>query len=272
MAVNIESVNTVKQLRCDVQIVVKDIANELNIKECEVICKKQDFSGDNFLGEIVRVKLIPKNNNNYLKPINLILKIAPQSVAMRVGVPITSFYKIEILFYTNIVPIIEKIQVDYKLPLNECIFFPTLYKGILEEFKEFMVMRDLSHDGYILRDKRVQLDYDHMAMIFQNLARLHAFSFFLKEKDPELFKKCTQHVPKTMNLGDAFGKMIVMMPGKVHPLILDQTNRSKLKSFGDAVVQNINNYLDASLSEPYNVICHGDVWNNNVLFKYQVIF
>jgi len=147
--------------------------------------------------------------------------------------------------------------------------FPILYKGILEEFKELVAMRDLSDDGYVLRDKKVPLDYEHITMIIKNLARLHAVSFFLREKDPELFKRCSEHVPKTLNYGDTFEKIIIMMPEKVQSRIVDQTNKSKLKSFGGAVVQNIHNYMNASLTDPYNVICHGDLWNNNILFKYE---
>lgn len=28
--------------------------------------------------------------------------------------------------------------------------------------------------------------------------------------------------------------------------------------------------VDGKLSEPYSVVCHGDCWNNNLLFKYDV--
>lgn len=272
MSTSNESFKSVEELRSDVQIVVKDIADELNITDYEIDFQKQEFTGDNFLGEIVRVKINSINYNNPFKPINLILKLAPQSSVTRNGLPIISFYENEILFYTNIVPIIEKLQEEQDVPINDSISFPKFYRGILEEFKELMVLTDLSPEGYILRDKKLPLDYEHLTMIIQNLARLHAASFFLKEKDPEVFKKCSQHLPKTMNYGENFAKMIVIMAEKVLPLITDQTNKSKFKFFVDGVAQNVHNYLDASLTEPYNVICHGDAWNNNMLFQYEVIF
>lgn len=266
------TVNTVEQLRSDVQIVIKDIVDELKITDYTIDFEKQDFTGDNYLGDIIRVKINPKNINKAFKPINLILKLAPQSTVSRDAFPIISFYENEISFYTNIVPIIEKLQDEQELPINERILFPKFYTGILEEFKELMAMRDLSPDGYILRDKKIPLDHEHLTVIVQNLARLHAASFFMKEKDPELFKRCSQDLPKTMNYGENFAKMIVIMAEKVHPLITNQNNKTKFKSFVDSVGQNVHNYLDSSLSEPYNVICHGDAWNNNMLFKYEVFF
>jgi hypothetical protein len=32
----------------------------------------------------------------------------------------------------------------------------------------------------------------------------------------------------------------------------------------------IGENIDGAAAEPYSVICHGDCWNNNIMYRYEV--
>lgn len=43
-------------------------------------------------------------------------------------------------------------------------------------------------------------------------------------------------------------------------------------TFQGDVMDMMLSLIDGKLSEPYAVVCHGDCWNNNLLFKYDVSY
>lgn len=45
--------------------------------------------------------------------------------------------------------------------------------------------------------------------------------------------------------------------------------RDKILSFKDCLWQQVKSVLNGELSEPYSVICHGDIWINNVMYNYH---
>lgn len=91
----------------------------------------------------------------------------------------------------------------------------------------------------------------------------------IQDQDPERF--------------EAFKNMLdIFTERKDDKVVVDYMNslvdraKATLNSDTDADVINkfamnmIVTMVDGKLSEPYSVICHGDCWNNNLLFKYDV--
>lgn len=253
----------------DIKHLIDQIASEVQFKDYQIVFKEQDFTGDNYCGEIIRVQIKPVNNDE--KGLNLIVKKAPTGGTSRSTMPIHDVYVAEMFAYTDIIPAFYRLNDEFKVPSEERFLTANFYKGLNEEFKEIIILKDLSDDGFIMSNKRTPLDYDHAALVLQNMARIHAGSFVMREKYPKQFSKLTDHIPKEANFGEQMMSMLENIARTYLHRIECPKNKSKLDSFLGKTKERFYEKLDSSLSEPYNVICHGDSWNNNMLFKYNKV-
>lgn len=117
---------------------------------------------------------------------------------------------------------------------------------------------------------------EHAKLVLQTLGKFHACSFALRDKCPEKFKEFIETIPKIYHIEDLTGLKEYFETFK--PLMYGVFKESekdilqKLKNVYDkSVFDGAAVYYDGKTAEPYSVICHGDCWINNTLFKFDKV-
>ncbi|XP_042874594.1 uncharacterized protein LOC122254789 [Penaeus japonicus] len=150
--------------------------------------------------------------------------------------------------------------------------FPAYYYSYLELGKELFFLEDLRQRGYKMFDRRKGLDVAHASLVLKELAKLHAASLLLQKKNPEYFKGTHLH----MDWANAFNDAVdvgMMFGGYLDNAV---TMLENIGGYGgvikwiQSIKPNIREIFEKEL-EPskYHVLCHGDPWNNNLLFRYN---
>lgn len=170
------------------------------------------------------------------------------------------FIEKEFMLYSHFFPTADDLIGNLGICPN---YFPSKLESVL-------VLEDLRMEGYAMRDKYRQLDFEHSLMVMKTLATFHAVSVAVHKKDPSL----------VLSIGEAY-----VFKG------FDNTGfsfmKDKLLHFGNAVenwkgferfgnkIRRIYETCNERLHEVvnnrrgFNVLNHGDLWTNNILFKYD---
>lgn len=167
-------------------------------------------------------------------------------------------------------------QKENNMPLFSSI--PRCYLTILTDHQEALVLQNIKSLGFKLYDRKTVMTLDHMKLVLKTLGQWHALSFILNHKQPEKFAELTSnlrcpaieifvnsHVGKWMNVAQ---EHLLYVLKKSDELELLKKYREKTKNqLATDIVKDI-----LFTEEKQAVVTHGDCWNNNLMFKYQVNF
>jgi hypothetical protein len=67
--------------------------------------------------------------------------------------------------------------------------FEPLYPKCIYACKTFLVLEDLSAEGFRMGERREGLDLDHCLMVMRSLGKFHAASVILQQQDPDSMKE-----------------------------------------------------------------------------------
>ncbi|XP_064121428.1 uncharacterized protein LOC135225829 isoform X2 [Macrobrachium nipponense] len=177
-------------------------------------------------------------------------------------------------FYEELVPVLnEALTSAGQEPLR----LPKCFLVSLEEGKEQLYFEDLRARGFKMFDRRKGMDKYHVALVISELARLHSASYLLKEKILEGKAAASKY--------EFLSKDFLTFTPNSKALFVPWFQRSidtgvmMLESIGgyenaiaflESIKTDMSYYLSAGLqSKKVNNICHGDCWNNNILFRYD---
>ncbi|XP_043259133.1 uncharacterized protein LOC122401206 [Colletes gigas] len=175
-----------------------------------------------------------------------------------------SFRK-EVALYTTVFP-----EVLHG-PEFRCI--PECFLGLENDV---IVLEDMANSGYEMTDKFKPFDFEHCKILMKTLAKFHAKSFIFEEVYQknlhDEFSHCMQETlwplkdGRAKSMFDAAVKGIVSMIDAIPELNEDQKKEFRTKMI-DLSTGHAGKLLPSSKHK--NVLCHGDLWANNILFKYD---
>lgn len=226
-----------------------------------------------FMGAYFRLKtttfLNGRNEN-----LHFFIKAVPHSEAQRKILAQTKSFAKESKFYGSVVKSMNKYGIHI---INECI--TRCYKV---QDNEFMVMEDLSYQGYKTLSRTTPFTFQQLSITLRKLARFHASSLLLEEtiskstqSNYRLNKEFVDVLEEAIILQDENheGARVVLQGLKCRDHIIDKlctwkTDEEKADLKARTKLLDKLYFQRVQSSDQFrNVICHGDLWASNILFK-----
>lgn len=152
--------------------------------------------------------------------------------------------------------------------------YPKCYRTIDIEPSECIILEDLSSRNFSIIDRYTEeVSAEHVRLVMKSLAKYHAISFALKDQQPEKFEELSSDLKELFvrrddeNLRFYFKKMLE----DILPILSSEEDailRSKVQDIVDKDPTDVAyECVNPALAEPATIITHGDVWQNNTMFR-----
>ncbi|KAI8036609.1 uncharacterized protein LOC128260160 [Drosophila gunungcola] len=226
--------------------------------------------GENAYGQVLRVSWPTMS-----EAATVVVKMAPKNEARRSHMHVVDYYAREVFMYVEVFPIFRE------LSPNQSLFTvaPALQANGLEAPDEFLIFEDLSESGFRPNSRSTMPTYDIVMCSLKALAELHACSFILQKKNPAKFRELVEFVKKdnlfTDNIEEVtieFGKAQLRKARTIlNESDGDHAEVAALKEVLERCEKHLKSLalycVDGRSQAPHAVICHGDFWNNNILYR-----
>ncbi|CAH0550374.1 unnamed protein product [Brassicogethes aeneus] len=249
---------------------LNEIAEENGLKNWEIKVKNDSGKCEGFASVIVPVDLICDNE----AVLELIVKIAPGE-ELRKTIPFEKVFEREVFVYKHVLPAFRQLEVNNRVVGDKTFTnYAKCYKTSLENLEEVLIIENLSSE-YKLWKKNVPLDDNHIKLVLQNYAKLHALSFVLKNENPALFDTFKSNSEDVyMDIIKKCGtagiiRNLISRVLKSESVRKDLKTFEKLTKFQSEVIDVMSDLINIQASGDYGVVGHGDNWTNNMLFKYE---
>ncbi|XP_023305293.2 uncharacterized protein LOC111687109 [Lucilia cuprina] len=147
--------------------------------------------------------------------------------------------------------------------------FPTVF--YVDYKRQALIFEDLTVQGYVMADRIQRLDMDHIKLVLCKLSKMHATSAVFNERGSGCLEKYDRGFFNKYT--DTYKTFFVnsFMACARYLQQLDDTNSRKYakKIFAlEPYYMDLGKRCFAPTVGDVNVLVHGDVWTNNVMFKY----
>uniref|UniRef100_A0A8D8FJY4 (northern house mosquito) hypothetical protein n=1 Tax=Culex pipiens TaxID=7175 RepID=A0A8D8FJY4_CULPI len=191
-----------------------------------------------------------------------------------------ALFKREVFFYREVLPAFYEFQAEKGLgeeqqQPGEAGFYsaPRCYLAHCDtEKEESEAAIILEYDENYERwdwDKFEPINVEHSKLLMEQLGRLHAISFAMKEQKPEMFSKfhakdvLVENNDLVTLMKESFDRALTTMRTR---FAVDQDKIQRIK---DVVFQQLTDCGNPDKAEPYCVVSHGDCWINNLIFAHD---
>lgn len=234
-----------------------------------ILTKPATEKGDNYTSDMIRVSVefvSSQGDKRATEKKSLLFKFEP----IEEGVRKDLIAKIE-LFDTEISALTDTMRKMSDLLDPEHRLCAKVYHVRMEP-PICLVMEDLSTLGFRMANRQVGFDMDHTLLALRGLARLHAASVALCEKEPK-HKKRYNNGMFAYSYPEAMRNFITTTMTALANEIetwpeLGKTYADKFRMFIPHVYDKGVKTVTCNEDE-FNVINHGDAWVNNMMFRYD---
>ncbi|XP_018804909.1 PREDICTED: uncharacterized protein LOC108978860 isoform X2 [Bactrocera latifrons] len=230
--------------------------------------------GENYIGIVYRVS-VKLNTSCGVRLSNIILKMAPRNSTRRKQFFIRPCFLREALAYEEFLPMIDKFQRNKGLAEEYCFheYAKCLYTST-DEFEEVVFLEDLSLQEFGVFDRFDYFQFEHIAIVMRTYAKLHAVSFAVKDQQPKALDKFRKIEDIFLQHKDVSNLNIYFEGLKRTALACLEQESDKYRQivgefFKRPFFEIFSDFIDGNKYEPYAVLCHGDCWNNNLMFKME---
>ncbi|EDW84846.2 uncharacterized protein Dwil_GK14342 [Drosophila willistoni] len=224
--------------------------------------------GENYSGVLTKIRVSFKvfQNGERKETKNMIVKtsIDDDELTQELIAPY-DIYNREMNIYEEVLPKLNEL-------LHEIGDFEQLFPTAIYVDRERMaiIFEDLAVAGYVMADRIRRLNAEHAHLILRKLAKMHAASAVLNERT----NGCLEGYDRGFfnNYTNAFSGYFV---GTLHAAARWMSHIENMRQYADKLSKLAPHYMDigrkcfAPTLGQVNVLGHGDVWTNNVMFKYD---
>ncbi|XP_018311689.1 uncharacterized protein [Mycetomoellerius zeteki] len=250
---------------CFVENILRKSENDNSIQVIDIFSKPATVKGDNYTSDMIRITVEYSRGSKIKEKKSIIVKLSPVLEGIRKKmVTQAGFFHIEMSMMSDTLNKMNK-MLGAKHRLSAKILHMQNENPVL------LVIEDLASLGFQMADRLSGLDLNHSILALHGLARFHAASVALYEKEPkqkEMYSKgifCNQYPP---DMREIFIKSTEALADEI-------VNWPEVKKYSEKIAKLADHIyqigLDATqlCEDEFNVINHGDCHVNNMLFKYD---
>ncbi|KAH8325704.1 hypothetical protein KR067_004842 [Drosophila pandora] len=237
----------------------------------EVMLTNLTRGGENYCSNIYRAHIKYRNGEGNVLETSLIVKSMPddkQAILARLHI-----YNKETLFYLQIKPKLETLMwgigdVSKPWSLGAKHYYSTTQP------EQTILFEDLCCKGYQLKCRQLGLDLAHATLVMRKLAEYHALTMTMSEWEPEsiidrypfglLHMDAIKSEPFKLLFGTQLLKLIALLTECEGFGSITKKLYRYHEHFTDRVLKSVY-----PLRGNHNVLNHGDLWVNNIFFKYD---
>ncbi|XP_034099229.2 uncharacterized protein LOC117564519 [Drosophila albomicans] len=251
-------------------------ALEKGLRESKVTLHEINFEwgsnpGDNYCSAIYRVLLnfarwADGKELTERENLSLIVKTIPISKETQFLEDVKVFIK-EKQTYTDILPRLDILSDGSK--------FGAKYYHSITKPVQTIVFNDLKVDGFKVASREAGLDWNHASLVLQQLAKFHATSMVLAQKDPEIVRHYHSGMlsEETLLKSDTYDNMFNGLLKGLIQATSKWPGYEKITKDLQRLSDDFRNILvKAAKQQPddrYVVLNHGDMWTNNFMYAYD---
>ncbi|GAB0088775.1 hypothetical protein DMENIID0001_032390 [Sergentomyia squamirostris] len=251
-----------------VENLVKKVENSEKVKMEKFELKPVTKKGNHYASVMIRIVVNYVLDTKEQKQISLILKTSyDEKYDNEDSVKLLKNFNLhnrEMLMYGKILDSFHNLLSS----INDKTTFSGRCYGI-DHTTDSMIFEDLLVRQYRCANRIERLDLNHAKLVMKKLAKFHASSIMLKQKEPEVYASfnkafLSRHHEDARDFCftqlDAAINLVSKLPGYEYYF-------NKLVKFRELFVEK-----GIELYEPdqdFNVLLHGDMWTNNMMFKYD---
>lgn len=254
----------------DLKEIVEKIAKENGFVNFEL--KFEHGSDLGFIGELKRCRIIEGD-----RELSVFCKFLPKDEDRNRQYNSFLLFEREVLIYSHLFPEFVKFQLENGMEVGDSEGFWSFPKCYYSNYdnnypdRSVLIMEDLTVENFEVKDKFVPSDFQHTSKLFIELAKLHGLSLALKEKKPQVFEKF-KPLENSMCFLMTTDSMKHIAPRNCELICQLFENEPEIYEKLDKIKSNIwetvAESMRAARTEQFSVICHGDMWINNVLYNY----
>lgn len=259
----------IRKALCDV------IEEKVKSKKHKISVSSASKAGEsNFVGIVHRVLFSKEieNKNERSEEFKLILKVAPENETRRTHFHSRDLFLQEIYVYSKVFPFFRQFEqskgVNERDGFNE---YPKCCRYVTEELSECLLLEDLCDRDFNIIDRYTNdVTADHVYLVMKSLAKLHAISFALKDQQPENFKALASNLDERfIRLNDPFVREFFNNQTKAILNVLSDEKDAHLLAKVKKLLEKdaIDIAFECLSTEIGAVITHGDIWQNNTMFR-----
>ncbi|EDW02989.1 uncharacterized protein LOC6562379 [Drosophila grimshawi] len=227
--------------------------------------------GENYCSNIYRAHLKYQTTERDLIETSLIVKCMPaekQAILSRLHI-----YNKESIFYMHIKPKLEALmwraspgQETWSLGARH--YFSTMQP------EQTIIFEDLCCEGYQLKCRQLGLDAAHARLVMHKLAEYHALTMVMANNEPQTiidrypFGLLHMDAIKSQPFKLLFGTQLLKLAALINDCEGFGSITGKLYRYHEHFTERVLKSI-YPLRGAFNVLNHGDLWVNNIFFKYD---
>ncbi|XP_028025365.1 uncharacterized protein LOC114239395 [Bombyx mandarina] len=244
--------------------IMTQIASKYKFTNWQYSRNKFECLAQNYFGILIPVVLTGYRAEKYIE-IPIVLKLAPTNEKSRVSGAVTAMFAREIYIYTSVFEVYQEMQQN--CAFTSKIVIPKCYLVCKEFCKEFIALENMCTQGYKPFTTGMFLNLEHIIVSLKTLARFHAFSFILKETNKNTYDEITKVcIPLTEKSNKRYIDIMIDRLSKALDKFKETEYVPLLQTLKDNCVTYFQEAIDLVKGK---CICHGDIWKENILFKYE---
>ncbi|XP_020816910.1 uncharacterized protein LOC110190651 [Drosophila serrata] len=243
----------------------------------QIACSAGSSSGDNYMSVVKRVTITEDTNSEegLREIVTVIVKRQIASLSRRQLYRCEEAFSNEINAYRHLAPLLAAYSRQQLFPV--CHIAECNDRRNPDRGDPIIVLQDLKALGFRMKDRLVGLELRHCLLVMKKLAQLHAASLAAQELESLHFSAEVEHLQEIVYCEEAAEFYTTILDTSVQQALesLDGSNSDGslttpirlLNQLRPNLFGKLQREINATARTPFSVICHGDLWVNNIMFR-----